>query len=40
MGSSVTKESFAAEFNTVWTGAVKMATIVNSYAHAGIYPID
>ena len=29
MGSSVTKESFAAVFNTAWTGAVKMATIVN-----------
>ena len=40
MGSSVTKESFAAVFNTAWTGAVKMATIVNSFARAGIYPID
>ena len=26
MGSTITKESFAAVFNTVWTGAVKMAT--------------
>lgn len=40
MGSSVTKESFAAVFNTAWTGSVKMATIVNSFARAGIYPID
>ena len=40
MGSSVTKQSFAAVFNTAWTGAVKMATIVNSFARAGIYPID
>ena len=40
MSSSVTKESFAAVFNTAWTGSVKMATIVNLFAHAGIYPID
>ena len=40
MGSSVPKESFTAVFNTMWTGAVKMATIVNSYARTGIYPID
>ena len=40
MGSSVTKESFAAVFNTVWTGAVKMATVVNSFDRAGIYPTD
>ena len=40
MGSSVTKETFAGVFNTAWTGAVKMSTIVNSFARAGIYPID
>lgn len=40
MGSSVTKESFAAVFNTAWTGAVKMSTIVNSYARAGIFPVN
>ena len=40
MGSSVTKESFALVFCTVWTGVVKMATIVNSFARSGIYPID
>ena len=40
MGSSATKESFAAVFNTAWTGSVKMATIVDSFARAGIYPID
>ena len=40
MGSSVTKESFATVFNTARTGAVKMATIVNSFARAGIYPIN
>ena len=39
MGSSVPKESFTAVFNTMWTGAVKMVTIVNSYARTGIYPI-
>ena len=28
MGFSVTKETFASVFNTTWTGAVKMSTIV------------
>ena len=40
MGSSVTKEKLAGVFNTAWTGAVKMFTIVNSFARAGIYPKD
>ena len=40
MGSSVTKETFAGVFNTAWTGAVKMSTLVNSFARAGIYPIN
>ena len=40
MGLSVTKETFAGVFNAAWTGAVKMFTIVNLFARAGIYPID
>lgn len=40
MGSSVTKETFSSVFNTAWTSTVKMSTIVNSFARAGIYPIN
>ena len=40
MGSSVTKQTFASVFNAAWTSTVKMSTIVNSFAKAGIYPIN
>ena len=40
MGSTVAKETFAEVFNTAWTGAVKMSTIVNSFERAAMYPID
>ena len=40
MGSSVTKESFACIFNVAWMNTVRMLTIVNSFARAGIYPLN
>ena len=40
LGLSVTNRNFAQVFKVAWTNTVKMSTIVNSFAKAGIYPLN
>ena len=40
MGLSVTINTFAQVFKAAWTNTVKTSTIVNSFAKAGIYPVN
>ena len=40
LGLSVTNKTFAQVFKAAWTNTVKMSTIVNSFAKAGIYPVN
>ena len=40
LGLSIANRTFAQVFKTAWTNSVKMSTIVNSFAKAGMYPVN
>ena len=40
LGLSIANRTFAQVFKTAWTNSVKISTIVNSFAKAGMYPVN